>query len=176
MSTSPYPPTPAQTLQVDRLRYPGMLPREVLIWKAWLGLHASEFDRFVYNERVGSGFDPGAGYEQSMRAMAIANSQKRLDVVAWKDSQATIIECKDRAGAAAVGQLLTYAPLWAMAHPDVPRPMLRLVSNRLQPDIGLVAAYYGIAVDVVPTDFSILARDRRASPFMSSQSTAVTYL
>lgn len=164
-----YPPTPAQTLQADRLRFPGMLPREVLIWRNWLALHAGEFDTFQYNERVGSGYDPGPGWDESIRAMAIANSQKRLDVVAWKGNQAELIEVKDRAGASALGQVLTYMPLWSMAHADMPRARMRVVTNRLQPDIGAVATFWGITVDVVATDFSMLARDRRASPFLAKQ-------
>jgi hypothetical protein len=170
-----YQSTPAQTLQADRLRFPGMLPREVLIFRNWLGTHESEYDSFDYNARVGAGFDPGAGWDESIRAMAIANSQKRLDVVGWKGTQATLIEVKDRAGASALGQLLTYAPLWSTAHQDLPRANMRLVTNRLQPDIGVVASYWGIAVDVVATDFSILARDRRAAPFISKLTVGVRY-
>lgn len=171
-----YPDTPAQKLQVDRLRFPGMLPREVLIFRNWLGSHESEYDSFDYNSRIGSGFDPGPSWEQSMRAMAIANSQKRLDVVAWRGTQATLIECKDRAGASALGQLLTYMPLWSQAHQDIPGAKMLLVTNRLQPDIGVVAAYYSIAVDLVPTDFSVLARDRRASPFLAKSAGPVSYV
>ena len=169
-------PTPAQKLQADRLRFPGMLPREVLIFRNWLQTHELEYDSFDYNARVGSGLDPGPGWDQSLRAMAISNSQKRIDVVTWKGTQATLIEVKDRAGASALGQLLTYAPLWSMSHQDLPRAAMRLVTNRLQPDIGVVAQYWGIAVDVVPADFSILARDRRASPFLSKFPTGVSYL
>jgi hypothetical protein len=150
-----------------------MLPREVLIWRTWLKSHETEYDSFDYNSRIGTGFDPGAGWDDSIRAMAIANSQKRLDVVALKGSQATLIEVKDRAGASALGQLLTYMPLWSTAHQDLPRAKMRLVTNRLQPDIGVVAAFWGIDVDVVPVDFSILRRDRRASPFMAKQQPGV---
>ena len=170
------PPTVAQLLQADRLRFPGMLPREVLIFKTWLASHESEYDSFDYNARIGAGFDPGAAWGESIRAMAIANSQKRLDVVAMQGSQATLCEVKDRAGAAALGQLLTYMPLWSIAHPDLPRARMRLITNRLQPDIGVVATFWGIEVDVVPCDFSVLARDRRASPFMAKQTSGITML
>lgn len=144
-----------------------MLPRECLIFRNWLKSHEAEYDSFDYNSRIGTGYDPGPGWEDSIRAMAIANSQKRLDVVAWRGPQAELIEVKDRAGASALGQLLTYAPLWHTAHPDLPRASMRLVTNRLQPDIGVVARYYGIAVDVVVTDFSQLRIDRRAAPFLA---------
>ena len=166
---SALPTTVAQILQSQRLRYPGMLPREILIFRNWLGLHEREYDSFDYNQRIGSDLDPGPGWDASMRAMAIANSKKRIDAVGWKGSQATLIEVKDRAGAAALGQLLTYMPLWSTAHADLPPAKMLLVSNRLQPDIGVVAQFWGVSVNVVVADFSILARDRRKSPFLAKQ-------
>lgn len=173
---STFPPTVAQILQVARLKYPGMLPREVLIFRTWLQSHEAEYDSFDYNTRIGTGVDPGTGWDDYLRRMAVMNSQKRLDAVAWKGTQVTLIEVKDRAGASALGQLLTYMPLWSTAHPDLPPAKMLLISNRLQPDIGLVARFWGVAVDVVPTDFSILARDRRASPFMAKQIAGIPIL
>lgn len=76
--------SPAQTMFADRQLFPGMLPREILIMKAWLNLHAAEFDRFAYNLRIGSGFDPGASFDPDVRRMAILNSMKRIDAVAFK--------------------------------------------------------------------------------------------
>jgi hypothetical protein len=167
---------PAQTLQADRLRFPGMLPREVLIWKCWLRKHEAEYDSFSYNERIGPGYDPGPAWDQNMRTMAIANSQKRLDAVAWQGTLATLIEVKDRAGASALGQLLTYYPLWSAQHTDLPRAKMLLVTNRIQPAIDIAAAYNGVALEIVACDFSQLARDRRASPFMSPQRRGITYI
>ena len=167
---------PAQTLQADRLRFPGMLPREVLIWKAWLRRHEKEYDSFAYNERIGPGYDPGPAWPANMRLMAIANSQKRMDAVAWQGTQATLIEVKDRAGASSLGQLLTYFPLWSAAHTDVPRAKLLLVSNRIQPGIDTAAEFHGVQVEVIPVDFSILARDRRASPFLPRQRAGTVFL
>lgn len=167
---------PAQTLQADRLRFPGMLPREVLIWKTWLQTNESSYTSFDYNTRIGPGYDPGPAWADNMRLMAIANSQKRLDAVAWQGSQATLIEVKDRAGASALGQLLTYFPLWSAAHTDIPTAKMLLISNRIQPGIDTAAAWHGVAVTVIPVDFSILKRDRTASPQMPVQRRGVVYL
>lgn len=167
---------PAQTLQSERLNYPGMLPREILIWQNWLRLHQAQYTRFDYNVRVGPGYDPGPGWPEEMRRMAIANSQKRMDAVIWQGIQATLIEVKDRAGASALGQLLTYFPLWSATYSDVPRAKMLLVSNRIQPGIDVAAAYHGVSVETVPTDFSMLKSDRRASPFMARQRTGTVYV
>ena len=153
-----------------------MLPREVLIWRTWLTTHEREYDSFQYNLRIGPGYDPGPAWPDNLRLMAIANSQKRLDAVAWQGNLVTLIEVKDRAGASALGQLLTYYPLWSLQHTDVPRAKMLLISNRIQPGIDTAAAYHGVSVVVIPVDFSILARDRRASPFLPRQRAGTVFL
>jgi len=151
-------PTPAQTLQAERLRFPGMLPREVVIWRNWLKLHESEYDRFDYNCRIGAGHDPGPGWPDNIRQMAIANTQLRIDACAYQAEVATLIEVKDRAGASAVGQLLTYEAVWLQDFPQGPPPSLILVTNRLQNNIMPLVRKANIRLDVVPADFSELKR------------------
>lgn len=168
-------PNPAQKLQVQRLRFPGMMVREIIIWLNWLAGNESAYDRFDYNVRIGPGYDPGPAYDDKTRFMALANSKKRLDAVIWKGVQATLVEVKDRAGASALGQLLTYYPLWNAEHTDVPRAKMLLVSNRIQPGIDIAAEYHGVFVNVVPTDFSILSRQQQSSPFMPIQRRGTTY-
>jgi hypothetical protein len=149
--------TPAQLLQQDRLRWPGMLPREILIFKAWLAQFGNEFDTFDFNRRIGAGHDPGPNWPQYIRDMAIANSQLRIDAVGMKGPAVSIIEVKDRAGAAAVGQLVTYDAVWQEDFPNTPTPALILVTNRVQPNILPLIRKSAIRLDVVQTDFSSLA-------------------
>lgn len=148
--------TPAITMQQDRLSFPGMLPREILIFKNWLTLHETEYDRFDYNTRIGSGVDPGPTWPDYVRQCAVMNSQLRLDAVAWKGSNPTLIEVKDRAGASALGQLLTYEAVWLRDFPTGPPPLLILVTNRIQVNMGPLITKAGVRLDVVPTDFSSL--------------------
>jgi hypothetical protein len=75
--------SPAQTMQADRLNFPGLLPREIIILKNWLALHESEWDRYAYNLRIGSGMDPGESFGADVRRGAILNSMKRIDAAAF---------------------------------------------------------------------------------------------
>jgi len=150
--------TPAQRLQADRLRFPGLLPREVLVLKAWLVLHESEYTRFDYNVRLGQGTDPGPTFPEEVRKMAIQNSQKRVDAVAFKSDAATLIEVKDRAGFSAVGQIVGYDALWRTQFPSSPAPLLLVVCNRFVPDILPVLQRNNIGIVTVEVDFGILRR------------------
>jgi len=148
--------TPAQKLQAERLTYPGLLPREIIVLRNWLKMHEREFDRFDYNVLLGAGFDPGPTYEQNIRDMAIHNTQKRVDAVGFVGSQATLIEVKDRAGFSAIGQLVGYEALWIQAHPTDMPPKMLLVCNRFAPDILPVLTRNEIELAVVAADFGEL--------------------
>jgi len=148
--------TPAQLLQADRRRFPGLLPRETLVLRAWLKLHEAEYERLQYNVRVGEGQDPGPQYPSDIRAMAVLNTQKRIDAVAYQPGAATIIEVKDRAGPSVIGQLLVYASLFPLAHPEFPRPGLLIVCNRAVPDILPAVRAAGIEIEQVDVDYSLL--------------------
>jgi len=150
--------TPAQRLLADRLRFPGLLPREVLILREWLRTHEREYDAWDFNVRVGAGMDPGPTFDDNIRKMALDVTRKRIDAVAVKGDSATLIEVKDRAGASAIGQLLTYLPLFRAAFPQYTTVTAMLLTNRLAPDLLPVIQATGIILAVVEVDFSSLAR------------------
>jgi hypothetical protein len=169
---------PAIRFQADRLRFPGMQLREILIWKNWFYGNSTRFDRYEYNVRLGDGVDPGPSYPDSSRRMWIANSMKRADVVAVKGGLVTLIEVEENPGLTSFGQLAGYATLWrarvanggppqvhlALGVADFfptdlpldPNPATLLVSARIGNDALAVARAQGVCVEVVPTDFSSL--------------------
>lgn len=151
--------TPAQRLMDLRQKYPGMAPREVIIFQQWQNEHGNEYDRFDYNVRIGNGTDPGEQYSQADRNMYIANTQKRIDAVGWKGAQPTIIEVKDRATASCMSQLITYSALWPITFPNTPTPLLLLVTNRFSADMELVLDRAGIKWNLVEADFSVLSNN-----------------
>jgi hypothetical protein len=169
---------PAIRFQADRLRFPGMQLREILIWKNWLYGNSTRFDRYEYNVRLGDGVDPGPSYPDSSRRQWIANSMKRVDVIAVKGERVTIIEVEENPGLTAFGQLAGYLTLWRRriqnggppaVHlqlgvekffpadlPLDPSPAGFIVGARVGNDALAVAQSSNVAVEVVPTDFSPL--------------------
>lgn len=176
MST-PTQGVPQRMLQ-DRLRFPGMAPREILVFKNWLKAHEADYPGpaavvmlrgpqadqasillstpFDFNFRIGTGFDPGPAVAPEQRRNAILNSQKRIDALAYRGGRVTIIEVKDRATFAAVGQIVSYNVLWQREFPAVPVEQLILVCNRADHDTIDAAQKTGIRVDIFATDFSSL--------------------
>jgi len=152
--------TLAQRLESERLKYPGLLPEEILVLRAWLNLHQAEYDRFDYNMRIGQGTDPGPTYSPEVRRQAVLNTQLRIDAVAFKGTQPTIIEVKRRATASNVGQILTYASVWSVEFPQSPKPILRLVCSDFSQHILARVKESNINLDVVQVDFSGLKSPR----------------
>jgi hypothetical protein len=169
---------PAIRFQADRLKYPGMQLREILIWKNWVYQNSTRFDRYEYNVRLGDGVDPGPSYPDASRRMWIANSMKRADVVAVNRALVTLIEVEENPGLTAFGQLAGYIVLWRArivngGPPQVhlslgveaffpadlpldPNPNGLIVCARIGNDALAVARSSNVAVEVVPTDFSSL--------------------
>ncbi|PYX71580.1 MAG: hypothetical protein DMG78_14840 [Acidobacteria bacterium] len=159
--------TPAQRLESERFQFPGMAPREVLIWRQWLALHQHEYTGWQYNVHIGNGIDPGPSYPQVYRDQYIFNTQKRLDALAFQGEQPFVFEVKDRATGSSMSQLLAYKALWPVTFPNTPAPVLVLVTNRVSADMPMVLDATGIRLDLVDNvDFSVLQPVRPKGPFM----------
>lgn len=151
MSTNRYLP---QRMGYLRQQWPGMNPREVVVFNNWLILHFKDYTAFDFNVRVGQGTDPGPTYDAESRRQYILNTQKRIDVMAWQDSNPTIIEVKDRAGLSAIGQIVGYRHLYFNDNPTGPTPTMLLVFNRTDQDVILTALAAGIKIEQVEADFA----------------------
>jgi len=138
---------------------------EILVWRAWLVIHQTEFDRFDYNVRLGAGVDPGPTVPEPYRTMAIQIRQKRVDAVGYTAGSPTLFEVKRRAGPENLGQLLVYARLWPQQFPASPPPALVLVASDADPHTTDTLAAYNVRLDLVPTvNFSVLAPGRIIPP------------
>lgn len=148
------------------------------MWRAWLALHETMFDRYDYNLLLGPDQDPGPQYSQNIRDMWIRLRKARVDVVGWNGTanlsfpnsptspsqiyavapgaRATIIEVKRRLGPSNIGQITSYYHLWVTEYPAAVAPALRMVATQVSPNIAPAAAANGISIDMVTADFSVL--------------------
>jgi hypothetical protein len=142
--------------QAERQTYPGLMPQEVAVLREWLRLHESEYDRFEYNCRVGVGNDPGPTYSATMREMALNLTKKRIDAIAYKSNQVTLIEVKKRATLAAVGQIVSYRTLWQADNPLMPAPILLLVASSFDADVMPVLSANAVSYAIVAFNATLI--------------------
>jgi|SRR5450759_264451 len=155
MGTKPPPPPGiAQNLLADRQSLPGLLPQEIVIFKAWWADHFSEYDTADFNVRVGTGFDPGSAFDQVVRDGWIANTQRRIDALLLSGNTRTIVEVKYRASPLAIGQLLCYEQLYIAKFPHVVGTKLLLLCFQIDDDTVYCAGKLGVTLNVVQADFT----------------------
>jgi hypothetical protein len=127
-----------------------MLPPDARIWDAFVYLHANVFDNVQYDYHVGEGVARQPGWDDSLYKMAKIITQRRIDVIGWKNQQPWLIEVKQSPGVSAVGQLISYKELYLRDNPAHINVQLYLVCDRLDQDIAYVLNQRNIFFTVVP--------------------------
>jgi hypothetical protein len=122
---------------------------EADLMRRWLAVHESEYDSFDYNVYVGAGRDPGPAYEEWVRRSAIFSSRLRMDAIAFRGAQATIIELKNVAYPSGAQKLTVYGAVWASDNPMALKPLLLLVCRGMDPATWANTAAAGISVNVL---------------------------
>ena len=131
------------------VRYPHLMVGDVEIWERYLELHAKEWTGFRYDVRVGEGIELPKSQPEYIRGMALALTEKRIDVVGEKGNDVWIIEVKPNAMLSAVGQVLSYQVLFEDRFPEERKPYLMIVTDRKGPDIDSLCQRFNISLVVV---------------------------
>src|SRR5882672_10153426 len=133
--------------------FAGLVPGEAALWRRWLKDHESEFDRFMYNVRVGEGApgeptvtDPTSELHKALVAMWKACTQLRIDAVGFNGAEVWIFEVKLAPAHGALGQLLAYQDRLASDWGLQVAPQLVIVCETLSRD--LVSSYVAQGVHI----------------------------
>lgn len=136
--------------EVLRAKFPHLLPGEVTVWRSFLTLYQTQYDRFEYDVHLGAGSLPQENtpskYGQDFRYLTL----KRADVVGWQRDQATIFEVRARGSLPLMGQLLGYRALWMRQNESARPPLMAMVCTFMQPDDQDIFEQNEIAVVIVP--------------------------
>jgi hypothetical protein len=131
-------------------RYPGLLPVENAVARAWLDEHGAEYDRLDFNVRLGQGVKPGQGATSLEHSIAFALTTKRADLIASTANAVTIIEIKERIGPGAIGQLLMYEHLWEQQDGSGRPVHLLAIGRNIVPELAGAFQRHDIAYELFP--------------------------
>lgn len=141
--------------QIDYIRslqnLPALTPVESAIALAWLNEHHTEYDTVNFNVRLGQGVILPEGSPEYLKKFVRASHAKRADMILTKGKEVTIVECKIRIGASALGQLGVYAQLFIKEHPDMQTVHLIAIGSTIEPDIEAILQSHNISVEVFPS-------------------------
>jgi hypothetical protein len=97
-------------------KYPGMRPKDVAIWDAFLVQHPDAFFRVWYDVHLGDPVQVEADREEQLKSGMYDVARWCVDVLADDGTGFWAIEIKPNAGAGALGQALGYAALLNKEH------------------------------------------------------------
>lgn len=132
-----------------RRKYPHMLGEDVVIWERFIEKYPDRYDSVDYDWRVGRGMELDADWEENVKRMATAITQKRIDAVGWNGDDVTIIEVKKSVSIGTLGQILGYRSLFVKEFPNFSVPKLLVVCESMGFDDKTVLDDYKIPVEVV---------------------------
>jgi hypothetical protein len=132
-----------------RNNYPHMKPYDVAIWERFMLAFPDVYDHCIYDCPVGAGsqFDPTVNDENGADLYDLY--RRKIDVVGFKDNQIDIIEVKPQAGTSALGQVVGYRELYIRDEKPAVFPKAVIVTDRLLPDMDMLAARLGVQIVVV---------------------------
>lgn len=138
------------SLLLIRKAYPERTDSESIVIRAFLLAHLREFDRIVFGKRVGVGEPPDPTHLPAIQRQTTLNTQKRIDILAFRGAQPIIVEVKQRVTPAALGQILTYRHHYVEENPDAPEPELWIVGRTVDADTLAALSAHNITVYLYP--------------------------
>jgi hypothetical protein len=161
-----------------RLKIPGMISEEILVFEAWAAMNGATFERFDHNIRVGPDYVSPVPLTPEVQRDANLLHKLRIDAVGWRgidnallpatidhpsqvyalfpSALATIIDAKRRATNRVIGQLIAYRDIWREENPEAATPDMVCACATYSPSILASVHAQGIQLNVVAVNFSPL--------------------
>lgn len=101
---------------IVRPHYPHFLAEDNAVWTRFLERNFERLQEVWYDLRVGQPVKLDDNATEMERRIARGLTRKRIDVVGWDGGSYWVIEVKPYAGMLAVGQVISYARLFALEY------------------------------------------------------------
>lgn len=130
-------------------KYAHMSPNDVQIWERFISAYPDRYTTVTYDFALGTvpvSASPDLG-EIGGRSARLY--QKRIDVLAESEGETHIIEVKPKAGASALGQVLSYAELYKQFVDPSAKTVPIIVTDTVGTDMALLAHAMGVTLVIV---------------------------
>lgn len=133
-----------------RPHYPHMLAEDNAVWSKFLEQNFELVTEVWYDVRVGKAVDLPADASDMEKKIAAGLTRKRIDVVAISGGNYWVIEVKPFASMLAVGQVISYARMFALQYEVTGRVIPVIVCDAI--DVDLVDEYDELGIMVLVND------------------------
>ncbi|MBA7484969.1 hypothetical protein ES707_20500 [subsurface metagenome] len=132
-----------------RHKYPHLIGEDTETWNRFISRFPDKFDTVDYDVKVGKGSGANSFTNETEKKYWIQLTQKRIDVIGYKNNFITIIEVKKRVGLHTLGQILGYRFLYLRENPEIKSVKTLIVCPSINEDDSDVLKHYGIDFIVV---------------------------
>ena len=126
------------------LKYPHLAPQDKIIWERFIDDNPDYFTSVDYDVKVGEGQTIKAKPHAMTAEEWRKHTQKRIDVVGYKDNTIYIIELKPSASFSAIGQAVSYALLYRQEFKPSGEILPTIITDREVLDIRNLCNQQGI--------------------------------
>lgn len=119
-------------------KYPGMSPKDTIVWNAFIDNNPDFCKEVYYNFRVGEGVTLNTEFEPNIVKMAKSISQLRIDAITVHANYIRIVELKPYGSCTALGQLIAYNFLLSKRYANLPHVIPTLMCFSCPHDIKTV--------------------------------------
>ena len=130
----------------DPINPPQMLPEDHPIWHKFRQIFGEIFTGFYYSVKVGGQDIQDPGIPENIRKSWYYSTAKRIDVVGETKDEVWIIEVAANPGLRAVGQIVTYASLWALDPKINKKAVSAIVVDTMEQDLRFACMVQGVRV------------------------------
>lgn len=129
-----------------RPHYPHMLAEDNAVWSKFLEQNFELLTEVWYDVRVGKPVEVADGATDMEKRIALGLTRKRIDVVAISGGNFWVIEVKPYASMLALGQVISYARMFALQFEIKQRVIPVIVCDSLDQDLADEFEEMGILV------------------------------
>lgn len=130
-------------------KYPHLLGEDVPVWDRFIAKFPDRFDTADYDVHVGTGISALHNEDTSFDKQFRSLTQKRIDVIGWKNEKPTIIEVKHRVSLNTLGQVLGYRALYLRENPETLSLPILVVCRLIGPDDKYVLDHFSVPYVIV---------------------------
>lgn len=117
-------------------KYPHMKPEDVAVWERFIEAKPTFFDSVDYDVRCGIGAETNPDHPPEIQYDHTVLTQKKIDVVGYKNDLIYIVEVGPIADMRKLGQILTYTKLYKADHPDIDRPVPMVLCREIERELA----------------------------------------
>ncbi|HDY88345.1 hypothetical protein LCGC14_0954830 [marine sediment metagenome] len=129
-----------------RRNYPHMIGEEQEVWTRFINDNPEYFDEVEYDVRVGQGVNLPDDWNIKDQRWAQQLTQKRIDVIGYKDAEIVLVEVKLRVIIGTLGQVLGYKFLYEREQNLVNKTSQMVVAAFIGPDDYDVLEHYDVKI------------------------------